>query len=185
MWTSLTLCTIAFKCKKSAHFSRLLNIMSRYTVSTICFINTLWKRSKYCKGKKKRKRRELHFFGGFDPECFVATESCSHCVVSGQAVQKIANNVYFYTFWIVEHDSCVIKVPQCRSMPKFKVHLWMVYCRLAPESLNDSKFSHKTDVWSFGILLYELFSYCDKNYSPKKVRTSATVASMKIIYIVF
>ncbi|KAG9486732.1 hypothetical protein GDO78_006879 [Eleutherodactylus coqui] len=36
----------------------------------------------------------------------------------------------------------------------------------APESLTESKFSVASDVWSFGVVVYELFTYSEKNKSP-------------------
>ncbi|KAM3599821.1 uncharacterized protein V6R79_012070 [Siganus canaliculatus] len=39
----------------------------------------------------------------------------------------------------------------------------------APESLTESKFSVASDMWSFGVVLYELFTYSDKNCSPPAV----------------
>lgn len=45
----------------------------------------------------------------------------------------------------------------------------VVFSRYAPESLTESKFSVASDIWSFGVVLYELFTYSDKNCSPPAV----------------
>ncbi|XP_056586772.1 tyrosine-protein kinase JAK2a isoform X3 [Triplophysa dalaica] len=39
----------------------------------------------------------------------------------------------------------------------------------APESLTESKFSVASDVWSFGVVLYELFTFSNKTCSPPTV----------------
>ncbi|KPP62855.1 tyrosine-protein kinase JAK2-like [Scleropages formosus] len=39
----------------------------------------------------------------------------------------------------------------------------------APESLTESKFSVASDIWSFGVVLYELFTHSNKSCSPPTV----------------
>jgi len=75
-------------------------------------------------------------------------------------------------------------VPPQLSYVRFTVvvHLWVNLCssecsltlsccghRYAPECLIQSKFYIASDVWSFGVTLYELLTYCDSESSPMTV----------------
>uniref|UniRef100_A0A7N6AIS6 Tyrosine-protein kinase n=1 Tax=Anabas testudineus TaxID=64144 RepID=A0A7N6AIS6_ANATE len=78
-------------------------------------------------------------------------------LVASESLVKIAD---FGLTKIIPFDKEYYRVTQPGESPIF----WY-----APESINDSKFSHKSDVWSFGIVLHELFSYCDMVSNPKRL----------------
>ncbi|XP_060788628.1 tyrosine-protein kinase JAK2 isoform X1 [Neoarius graeffei] len=78
-------------------------------------------------------------------------------LVSSDTLVKIAD---FGLTKIVPLDKEYYRVSQSGESPIF----WY-----APESLSEYKFSHKSDVWSFGVLLHELFSYCELSRNPKRL----------------
>ncbi|CAL8309831.1 unnamed protein product [Lota lota] len=78
-------------------------------------------------------------------------------LVASESLVKIAD---FGLTKIIPYDKEYYCVTQPGESPIF----WH-----APESITESKFSHKSDVWSVGVLLHELFSYCDRHQNPKRV----------------
>ena len=61
------------------------------------------------------------------------------------------------THWQTAH-CCSFCVPQARTAGKWPLKWY------APECINYHKFSSKSDVWSFGITMWEAFSYGGKPY---------------------
>uniref|UniRef100_A0A672P608 Tyrosine-protein kinase n=1 Tax=Sinocyclocheilus grahami TaxID=75366 RepID=A0A672P608_SINGR len=80
-------------------------------------------------------------------------------LVASDTLVKIAD---FGLTKIIPVDKEYYRVTQPGESPVF----WY-----APESISELKFSHKSDVWSFGIVLHELFSYCDISRNPKRVHS--------------
>uniref|UniRef100_A0A671PRQ1 Tyrosine-protein kinase n=1 Tax=Sinocyclocheilus anshuiensis TaxID=1608454 RepID=A0A671PRQ1_9TELE len=89
-------------------------------------------------------------------------------LVASDTLVKIAD---FGLTKIIPVDKEYYRVTQPGESPIF----WY-----APESVSELKFSHKSDVWSFGIVLHELFSYCDISRNPKRVRSYVQSSSMAI-----
>uniref|UniRef100_A0A8C1B657 Tyrosine-protein kinase n=1 Tax=Cyprinus carpio carpio TaxID=630221 RepID=A0A8C1B657_CYPCA len=78
-------------------------------------------------------------------------------LVASDTLVKIAD---FGLTKIIPVDKEYYRVTQPGESPVF----WY-----APESISELKFSHKSDIWSFGIVLHELFSYCDISRNPKRL----------------
>ncbi|XP_022526562.2 tyrosine-protein kinase JAK2 isoform X2 [Astyanax mexicanus] len=78
-------------------------------------------------------------------------------LVASDTLVKIAD---FGLTKIIPYDKEYYRVSQFGESPIF----WY-----APESISEYKFSHKSDVWSFGIVLHELFSFCEVSRNPKRL----------------
>uniref|UniRef100_A0A8C2CM29 Tyrosine-protein kinase n=1 Tax=Cyprinus carpio TaxID=7962 RepID=A0A8C2CM29_CYPCA len=89
-------------------------------------------------------------------------------LVASDTLVKIAD---FGLTKIIPVDKEYYRVTQPGESPVF----WY-----APESISELKFSHKSDIWSFGIVLQELFSYCDISRNPKRLRSYVQSPSMAI-----
>jgi serine/threonine protein kinase len=48
-------------------------------------------------------------------------------------------------------------------------------CWMAPESLREKIYSKKSDVWMFGILVYEIVSRCEPHYDKDPMRVSSLI----------
>uniref|UniRef100_A0A915AXK9 Tyrosine-protein kinase n=1 Tax=Parascaris univalens TaxID=6257 RepID=A0A915AXK9_PARUN len=81
-----------------------------------------------------------------------------NCLLGKEYEVKISD------FGLSESEVNVIKLAKLKNMPV----KW-----LAPETLRQGIFSTKTDVWSFGVLIWEVFSHCQTDPFPGETNAQA------------
>ncbi|KAK1801442.1 hypothetical protein P4O66_022711, partial [Electrophorus voltai] len=88
-------------------------------------------------------------------------------LVASDTLVKIAD---FGLTKIIPFDKEYYRVTKSGESPIF----WY-----APESISEYIFSHKSDVWSFGVVLHELFSFCELSRNPKRLSLQQLGADLR------
>ncbi|KAB1256062.1 Tyrosine-protein kinase SYK [Camelus dromedarius] len=76
----------------------------------------------------------------------------------------------YYKYFVEHNHEAIFKLntPNSKELQEAQTHgKWPVKW-YAPECINDYKFSSKSDVWSFGVLMWGAFSYGQKPYRGMK-----------------
>ncbi|XP_055023941.2 tyrosine-protein kinase JAK2 [Misgurnus anguillicaudatus] len=127
-------------------YGSLIGYMEKYR-QNVCTRRLLLFASQICKGMEYlQSMRYVH-----------RDLAARNILVASDTLVKIAD---FGLTKIIPVDKEYYRVTQPGESPIF----WY-----APESISELKFSHKSDVWSFGIVLHELFSYCEISRNPKRL----------------
>ncbi|XP_056629086.1 tyrosine-protein kinase JAK2 isoform X2 [Triplophysa dalaica] len=127
-------------------YGSLISYMEKYR-QNVCARRLLLFASQICKGMEYlQSMRYVH-----------RDLAARNILVASDTLVKIAD---FGLTKIIPVDKEYYRVTQPGESPIF----WY-----APESISELKFSQKSDVWSFGIVLHELFSYCEISQNPKRL----------------
>lgn len=86
----------------------------------------------------------------------------------GKCTYKISNLNFVLLCEVMKESDCCLADGQWKWKP-----IQTLFFRYAPECLTHCKFYLASDVWSFGVTMYELITYCDSTKSPMTVSFSS------------
>lgn len=69
---------------------------------------------------------------------------------------------WYFINWCISKKIILVFIPNCTFIHDFHLSF-----RYAPESYNYGKFTHASDVWSYGVTLWEMFSYGELPYGDR------------------
>ena len=62
------------------------------------------------------------------------------------------------------------RILSCYKLIKTAIFIFFSFSRCAPESLRKRIFSHHSDVWGFGVTLWEIFSFGEEPWVGLKAK---------------